>query len=265
MKELSSTERCNHTLLQLLRLLEVNKVGGIGGFDWKGTLRLLKEKGVVLLMDERESIESTMRKISRAVGELKGEGLNRQALKGRVQEVVSNIVKEELGISVTDFYVRKAILIDEAYDDEDIGIFLSQGLQSDVRVLHGFLKNKSARRGINIAPEYFEDYDDFIDPIYLFLLLDFITDGVLDFDFVGECIGADENFLTSDEYQTPELEPVEITEIQETFQDQNTYEPEPDRSNIGRGSTYEPDTTSSNDYDSGGDSGGDSSGDSGDD
>lgn len=239
MNQLNSAERGNNTLLQLLKLLETNKIGGIGGFDWKATLRLLKEKGIMTLDAERYQLQKTLEKISAAVKDLKREKLEKKELKTRIAEIVSTIVKETMGTSVMDFYVRKAILLDNAYDDEEIGIFLSQGLQSDVRVLHGFLKNKSARRGINIAPAYFDDYDDFIDPIYLFLLLDFITDGVLDLDFVGECIGAEESFLTSDEFQAPELEPVEVAETPEpSYQDsQADYRPEPD-TNYGDGGGF---------------------------
>lgn len=228
MNQLNSAERGNNTLLQLLKLLETNKIGGIGGFDYKATLRLLKEKGILVLDAERFQIQKTLEKISAAMKDLKGEGLDKKELKTKVAEIVSTIVQERMGTSVMDFYVRKAILLDNAYEEEEVGIFLSQGLQSDVRVLHGFLKNKSARRGINIAPAYFDDYDDFIDPIYLFLLLDFISDGVLDLDFVGECIGAEESFLSSDELKTPELEPVEVAETAEpSYQDSQTdYQPE---------------------------------------
>jgi hypothetical protein len=258
-EQLNSAERGNNTLLQLLKLLETNKIGGIGGFDYKATLRLLKEKGIMVLDAERFQLQKTLEKISDAMKELKGEGLGKKELKIKVAEIIYTIVQKAMGTSVMDFYVRKAILLDDAYEDEEIGIFLSQGLQSDVRVLHGFLKNKSARRGINIAPAYFDDYDDFIDPIYLFLLLDFISDGVLDLDFVGECIGAEESFLTSDELQAPELEPVEVAETAEpSYQDSHAdYQP-PEQTH------YEPSEPSGGGYgsdDSGGGGGDFDSGD----
>ena len=256
MEQLNSAERGNNTLLQLLKLLETNKIGGIGGFDYKATLRLLKEKGIEVLDAERYRLQKTLEKISTAMKDLKGEGLDKKELKTKVAEIVSNIVQETMCTSVMDFYVRKAILLDNAYDDEEIGIFLSQGLQNDVRVLHGFLKNKSARRGINIAPAYFDDYDDFIDPIFLFLLLDFISDGVLDLDFVGECIGAEESFLTSDELQTPELEPVEVAETAEpSYQDSNTDYQSPEPTNYASNESYADDSGGGG-FDSGGDDGG---------
>ena len=100
MDQFNNTERGYHTFLQLLRMLELHKVAGTWGYDWKRVLRQLKEKSSTFLNDEILLLSNTLLEISSEMIELKKQGLTKNVLKVKVEGKIAEIVKKEMNISV---------------------------------------------------------------------------------------------------------------------------------------------------------------------
>jgi|GEM_PF-5218900 len=257
---------CYYTFLRICQELEDKKIGGFGGYDAKPMLLEIKDKGIDLLATERELIQSTMNAIKVQLKELsKQSDGDRQAIKDAVKETITKTIQDEMQTTPADFYIRKKILVDGAYANDEITMFLSGSVKKEVgkQVVCKTLRN----RGYRFSDTFF-DNEDLLDIDIILLLIDFAFE-VIDEVFFNECLGVEEdlfgtveaeidvsdvsehaNFDSVDEAINRHASNIEAeaTEQSYTPSEQPSYTPpEPDRSSCNYGS----DNDYSSSYDSG--------------
>jgi len=172
---------------------------------WKKNIFVVSSRGITEIDKETRTLLSIRES---AVKELKAKNLGSDKTKIKKE---FRAILEAQDINIKEFIIKKKILLDGAFDYAEIGVFSRSPHVLEDRVN----RSKGSVQDQEVV------YEDDFDFLTWFLIMDFMSDGRLDFNFTHEP-------LMDEPVEEPMVEPTPPEMVDEAIEEETTMEDESD-------------------------------------